>query len=55
MYKGTEVRSGTSEQFIAAEAPPVTGGRAESKAQSGDHTVQGLKCGAEASGLVQQP
>lgn len=52
MYKATEVCSGTSEQFIAAEAPPVTGVRAESKAQSGDHAVQGLECRAKAFGLV---
>lgn len=52
MYKATEVCSGTSEQFIAAEAPPLTGVRAESKAQSGDHALQGLECRAKAFGLV---
>ena len=52
--KGTEVCSGSSEQFSAAGTPRGAIVSAEARALSQDHILQGLEGRAKEFGLVQQ-
>lgn len=47
MCKGTDVCSGTSEQFVGARAPSGTTVSTEARALSKDHITQGLECRAK--------